>query len=102
MTSRLKALFETKLNRAMRLYLDTCARCGLCVESCLVFNSMPELRYSAVGRAEVVRKIFRRYFKLEGRFAPWLGETLRFDDDTLEKLNEAAYSCTGCRRCVVH
>ncbi len=102
MTSRLKALFETKLNRAMRLYLDTCARCGLCVESCHVFNSMPELRYSAVGRAEVVRKIFRRYFKLEGRFAPWLGETLRFDDDTLEKLNDAAYSCTGCRRCVVH
>lgn len=99
---RLKSLFEEKLNSAMRMYLDTCARCGLCVESCHVFQSMPELRYSAVGRAEVVRKIFRRYFKLEGRFFPWLGETLTFDDDTLDRLNDAAFSCTGCRRCVVH
>ncbi|PKL08688.1 MAG: hypothetical protein CVV51_07680 [Spirochaetae bacterium HGW-Spirochaetae-7] len=98
----LKALFETRLNGVMRMYLDTCARCGLCVESCHVYASMPELRYTAVGRAEVVRKIFKRYFKLEGKLAPWLGEVLEFNDGTMEKLNEAAFSCTGCRRCMVH
>ncbi len=102
LSARLKVLFETKLNAAMRMYLDTCARCGICVESCHVYASMPETRYSAVGRAEVVRKIFRRYFKVQGRFAPWLGEVLEFDDDTVRRLYDAAYSCTGCRRCMVH
>jgi Fe-S oxidoreductase len=99
---KLKTLFETKLHGVMRMYLDTCARCGLCVDSCHVYASMPEARYTAVGRAEVVRKIFKRYFKLEGKIAPWLGEVLEFNDGTMEKLYDAAYSCTGCRRCMVH
>jgi Fe-S oxidoreductase len=98
----LKELFATKLNRAMRLYLDSCARCGLCVESCHVYASMPDTRYTAVGRAEVVRKLFKRYFKLQGRFAPWLGEVLELDEASMDKVYEAAFSCTGCRRCMVH
>lgn len=99
---RLKTLFETRLHGVMRMYLDTCARCGLCVDSCHVYASMPEARYTAVGRAEVVRKIFKRYFKLEGKIAPWLGEVLEFNDGTMERLYDAAFSCTGCRRCMVH
>jgi Fe-S oxidoreductase len=99
---KLEALFKTKLHGVMRMYLDTCARCGLCVESCHVYASMPEARYTAVGRAEIVRKIFKRYFKLEGKIAPWLGEVLEFNDGTMEKLYDAAFSCTGCRRCMVH
>jgi Fe-S oxidoreductase len=99
-SGKLKGLFETKLNGAMRLYLDTCARCGVCVEACHAYASMPEVRYTAVGRAEVIRKIFRRYFKLEGKISPWLGEVLPMDDATLELVSGAAWSCTGCRRCM--
>src|SRR5208283_4759899 len=99
-SSKLKDLFETKLNGAMRLYLDTCARCGVCVEACHAYASMPQTRYTAVGRAEVIRKIFKRYFKLEGKFSPWLGEVLSLDDVTLDLVSDAAWSCTGCRRCM--
>ncbi len=102
MSSQLRKLFETRLNGTMRMYLDTCARCGLCVESCHVYASMPEAKYTAVGRAEVIRKIFKRYFRMQGKFAPWLGEVLEFDETTLDMVNEAAWSCTGCRRCMVH
>ena len=101
-SAALKELFERKLNGVMRMYLETCARCGNCVDSCHVYASMPEAKYTAVGRAEVVRKIFRKYFKSQGNFAPWLGEVLEFDRPTMDKVNEAAYSCTGCRRCMVH
>ena len=101
-SATLKELFETKLNAVMRMYLVTCARCGVCVESCHVYASIPEAKYTAVGRAEVVRKSFRRYFREQGRFAPWLGEVLEFDEATMNALYEAAYSCTGCRRCMVH
>ena len=100
LTPRLKELFQTRLHSAMRLYLDTCARCGVCVEACHVYASMPQARYTAVGRAEVVRKIFKRYFKMEGKVAPWLGEVLTIDDATMELVSDAAWSCTGCRRCM--
>ncbi|MCE1205970.1 MAG: (Fe-S)-binding protein [Spirochaetia bacterium] len=102
MSEKLKELFETKLNRSMRLYLDTCARCGACVEACHVYQSMPETKYTPVGRAEIIRKLFKRYFKLQGKIAPWLGETIDLDDIGLDKAYEAAFSCTGCRRCVTY
>ncbi|MFC1572485.1 (Fe-S)-binding protein [Candidatus Eisenbacteria bacterium] len=100
--TQLKDLFATKLNREMRLYLDMCARCGICIEACHAYASIPEVRYSAVGRAETIRKLFRRYFTLEGRAMPWLGETLSLDDASMDKVYETAYTCTGCRRCVTY
>lgn len=94
-------LFETKLNRAMRMYLETCTHCGVCVDACHVYHSMPETRYTAVGRAEIIRKVFLKYFKTFNDAAPWLGEALELDDVTLDRFYDAAYSCTGCRRCMV-
>ena len=60
--------FDSKLNNVMRMYLDTCARCGVCIQSCHVYASMPELKYTAVHRAEVIRKLFKRYFRAQGKF----------------------------------
>jgi len=102
MQKDLEQLFKTKLNVAMRLYLETCTHCGVCVEACHVYQSMPETRYSAVGRADVVRKVFLKYFKLEGKIAPWLGEVIELDDIAIDRFYDAAYSCTGCRRCMVY
>jgi Fe-S oxidoreductase len=102
MKQELERLFKTKLNAAMRLYLETCTHCGVCVEACHVYHSMPETRYTAVGRAEIIRKVFLKYLKLEGKIAPWLGEVIELDDVTLDRFYDAAYSCTGCRRCMVY
>jgi ferredoxin len=33
-------LFRSKLNEAMRFYLETCTRCGVCTEACHVHASM--------------------------------------------------------------
>ncbi|MBM3317861.1 MAG: (Fe-S)-binding protein [Candidatus Eisenbacteria bacterium] len=99
---KLKGLMASKLSREMRLYLDTCARCGICIEACHAYASMPETRYTAVARAETIRRLFRRYFKAEGRLLPGLGETIELDDAALEKVHETAYTCTGCRRCMTY
>lgn len=31
-----------RLNQAVRLYLDNCTRCGVCIESCHVYASEPD------------------------------------------------------------
>lgn len=102
MQEQLKRLFKTKLNSAMRLYLETCTHCGICTEACHVYQSMPETRYAPVGRSEIIRKVFLKYFKLEGKIAPWLGEVIELDDVALDRFYDAAYTCTGCRRCMVY
>jgi len=95
-------LFRGKLNQAMRFYLETCSRCGICTHACHVHESMPQVKYIAAYRAEIVRRIYKRYFKKQGKLWPSLGESKELTDLALEELYEAAYSCTGCRRCMVY
>ena len=95
-------LFKSKLNQAMTFYLETCSRCGMCTHACHVHESMPQVKYIAAYRAEIVRRLYKKYFKKQGRLWPWVGESKALSDITLEELYEAAYSCTGCRRCMVY
>lgn len=95
-------LFKTKLNQAMKFYLETCSRCGVCTHACHVHESMPQVRYIAAYRAEIVRRLYKRYFKKQGKLWPWVGEAKDLSEVALEELYEAAYSCTGCRRCMVY
>lgn len=100
-----KALIEkikTRLSRPMRYYLDLCTRCGLCYDTCHVFYGIPKKEYSPVGRAEVVRRIYKKYFRLSGKFLPSWGDAKEIDDHAMDELLDAAFSCTGCRRCMVH
>jgi Fe-S oxidoreductase len=99
---KLLDLFRSKLDRPMRYYLDVCTRCGICKDACFAYASVPKAEYTPVWRAEVVRKIYKRYFKWAGRFFPSWGKSLEIDDDTMKQLYNAAYTCTGCRRCMVY
>jgi Fe-S oxidoreductase len=94
-------LFQSKLNRAMKFYLETCSRCGTCTEACHAYASTGQKKYIAYYRHEIVRRLFKKYFK--GRLNPsaLLGESKELSDMAIEELYEAAYSCTGCRRCMV-
>lgn len=86
----------------MRFYLETCTRCGVCTEACHVYASMGQLKYIAAYRHEIVRRIYKKYFKGRGKLWPSIGEAKELSDMALEELYEAAYSCTGCRRCMVY
>ncbi len=95
-------LFQSKLNEAMRFYLETCTRCGVCTEACHVYASMGQVRYIAAYRAEIVRRLYKKYFKGRGKLWPSVGEAKELTEMAVEELFDAAYSCTGCRRCMVY
>jgi len=63
---------------------------------------MPHVKYLAAYRAEIVRRIYKKYFKGQGKLWSSLGEAKDLSEMALEELYEAAYSCTGCRRCMVY
>ena len=95
-------LFQGKLNEAMQFYLETCTRCGVCTEACHVYASMGQVKYIAAYRGEIVRRLYKKYFKGRGKVWPSVGEAKELSEIALDELYDAAYSCTGCRRCMVY
>ncbi len=94
-------VIRSRLSRPVRYYLDTCTRCGLCYDTCHAYQGIPRKEYSPVGRAEVVRKIYKRYFRPSGKLFPYWGDAMEIDDNAMAELLDAAFSCTGCRRCMM-
>lgn len=95
-------LFKSKLNHAMQLYLETCTRCGVCTEACHVYASTGQVKHIAAYRAEIIRRLYKKYFKARGKLWPSVSESKALTDVALDELFEAAYSCTGCRRCMLY
>jgi Fe-S oxidoreductase len=91
-----------KLNQSVKMYLENCTRCGTCVDACHAYASLKDIRYSAVGRAQTIRRLYENYHTITGKIAPWLNEAVELDDHWMEKVYETAFTCTGCRRCMTY
>jgi Fe-S oxidoreductase len=106
MDSKTKAellkLFRSKITQTMSYYLEACTRCGTCTDACHAYASTGQTKYIAAYRHEIVRRLYKKYFKPEGSFWSAVGEAKELNDMAIEELFEAAYSCTGCRRCMVY
>ncbi len=100
--AELLKLFRSKITRTMTYYLETCTRCGTCTDACHAYASTGHTKYIAAYRHEIVRRLYKKYFKTRGKFWPSVGEAKELNDMAIEELYEAAYSCTGCRRCMVY
>ena len=100
--AELRKILTSRLNRPMRYYNDTCTRCGLCYDTCHAYQGIPEKIYSPVGRAEVVRKLYKKYTRLSGYLFPYWGDSTSFNDPVMDEAYKAVWSCTGCRRCVMN
>ncbi len=98
----LKGILKSRYNRPMKYYIDTCTRCGLCYDTCHAYDGIPKKEFSPVGRAEVLRKLYKRYTTVSGLLFPYFTDAVGFSDKVMDQLHEAAWSCTGCRRCMVN
>jgi Fe-S oxidoreductase len=78
-------------------------RCGLCAETCHIYQAEPEPgNHPGVKAAKVVSH-YRRYHTLLGRLLPALVGARDLTPETLEQLVETVYGrCTACGRCGLH
>ncbi|MFX0114096.1 MAG: (Fe-S)-binding protein [Candidatus Hodarchaeota archaeon] len=95
----LRAALGSKLNRPMSYYLETCARCGACNSACHMFSITQDPRHTPAHKMELLRRFHRRYFTFLGRIFPWLTRAREFSKASLDEMTEAAFECSGCRRC---
>ncbi|MHB8397250.1 MAG: (Fe-S)-binding protein [Thermoplasmataceae archaeon] len=82
-------LQQLKKSRAFVGFMESCTHCGICIDKCHMFISTGDVNNSPVGRAELVRKLYRK------------GNRLKPTAVDVRKLYTYYYQCTECRRCSV-
>jgi ferredoxin len=101
----LQKLFSAENNwtflQPLLLTLENCTRCQTCSDACPVFESSGGQEiYRPTYRAEVVRRIIKRYLKPGGKFfSRFSGANVDLNYQTVARLAELSYRCTLCRRC---
>lgn len=90
------------LNRQLLYYIDICTRCGLCKDACHQFVITQDVLYLPAYRAELIRRVYKKYFTATGHFVPFLVEGRDPDEHLLDELYRTTYACTGCRRCMYY
>jgi Fe-S oxidoreductase len=88
-------------NEALRVFMDICVRCGACTDKCQFYLGTGDPQNFPVERAELLRKVYRRYFTPAGRLFADLAEAADFDEEMLQKWYTYFYQCSECRRCSV-
>ncbi|MGE5553094.1 MAG: (Fe-S)-binding protein [Betaproteobacteria bacterium] len=99
---KLLDVMKGKLNRQLLYYLDVCAKCGACKDACHSYKSTGKAEFLPAHRADLLRRLYRKHFTTAGRLFPSLYEATDLSDQVLEEMYQAAFTCTGCRRCMVY
>ena len=96
-------VLKEKVNKQLLYYLDMCARCAICRDACHQYKTTRDIKYIPAYRAELIRRLYKKYFSAIGRIIPKLYEGRKVDDDVLlDELYQVTIACTGCRRCMYY
>ncbi len=87
--------------RSVRLFLDICVKCGACADKCQFFLGTGDPKNMPVARADLFRKVYKRYFTLGGKIWGKSNEAEELDERVLEEWVTYFYQCSECRRCSV-
>ena len=84
---------------ALRLYMDTCTKCGVCAQECPVYYGQPDKAMHPVERSRQVIRLYKKYATVWGRFWNAIFPKPDFENGDAEVFAERVYECLTCRRC---
>jgi len=89
-------------SRALRVFLDSCVKCGACTDKCHYFLGTADPNNMPVARQDLFRSVYRRYYTLAGKYLPWLVGARDMDQELLDQWYSYFHQCSQCRRCSVY
>jgi len=87
--------------RSLQVYLDACVKCGSCTDKCQYYLGTADPKNTPVGRQDLLRKVYRRYFTFAGKYFPKLVGAEDLTRETLDDWYNYYHQCSQCRRCSV-
>ena len=87
--------------RSLKVFFDICVRCGACADKCHFFLGTGDPKNMPVLRAELMRSVYRRYFKTAGKLLGELAGARDLTEDVIKEWFYYLHQCTICRRCSV-
>ena len=88
-------------NRALKVYLDSCVKCGACTDKCHYYLGTGDPKNMPVARQDLLRQVYRRHFTLPGKLFPGLVGAKDLSEEVLEDWYTYFHQCSQCRRCSV-
>jgi Fe-S oxidoreductase len=88
--------------RSLRLFMDTCVRCGACADKCHFFIGSGDPKNMPVLRTELLRSVYRNDFTTAGRILGGLAGGRELTEEVLKEWYYYFFQCTECRRCSVY
>ena len=85
--------------RSLRVFMDTCVKCGACTDKCHYYLGTGDPKNMPVARQDLMRAVYRRYFTFAGRYFPKLVGAVDLTEDVIRDWYRYFYQCSECRRC---
>jgi len=89
-------------SRALRVFLDSCVKCGACTDKCHYYLGTSDPKNMPVARQDLFRSVYRRYYTLAGKYFPALVGARDLDQSVLDEWYAYFHQCSQCRRCSVY
>jgi len=89
-------------NRALKVYMDSCVKCGACTDKCHYFIGTGDPKNMPVARQDLLRSVYRRYYTFAGKYFPKLVGAQDLTKELLEDWYSYFHQCSQCRRCSVY
>jgi Fe-S oxidoreductase len=90
-----------KKYRSLRVFMDSCVRCGACADKCHFYIGSGDPKNMPVLRAELLRSIYRNDFTLMGKILGRIAGGRKLTKEVLKEWFYYFFQCTECRRCSV-
>ncbi|RJP39694.1 MAG: (Fe-S)-binding protein [Desulfobacteraceae bacterium] len=88
--------------RSLKIFMDTCVRCGACADKCHFFIGTGDPKNMPVLRAELLRSVYRNDFTMAGKILGSIGGARKLTKDVIKEWFSYFYQCSECRRCSVY
>lgn len=85
----------------MEQYIKVSAKCSRCSVQCHVFQATGRPEDVPCYRSELLLKIYRRYFSIEGSLAARIFGGWELTEEHIEEMADSFWRCTACRKCVL-
>ncbi len=100
---RILEAFKASLTHEYAAFLQTCAHCGLCADSCHYYLTQKDPRSIPAYKLHQITKVYKKSFDLIGRKLPTLVGAEELSNELLEEWVDTLFGrCSLCGRCGIN